>query len=178
MFGLVSIACGFALAITVSKQKFSDTLRHPLQLLLTKMFVFIDIGGTLPQSNNHKYLLTCIDRFTRKPEAIVIPDITAKTITSAFVTRWTFTFGIPSTVTTDRGSKFEPHIFNLVNALLGSKWTCTTACHPCAKGLVECFHRQWGEGCSEILIDGYGPICIRNRHWNSNSFVLAVDPTI
>ena len=45
-------------------------------------------------------ILTCIDRFIRWPEA---PDITAKTAAQAFVQIWISHFGVPSTVTTDRG---------------------------------------------------------------------------
>ena len=104
--------------------------------------IHLDIVGPLPVSNNNKYLLTCIDRFTRWPEAIPIPDITAETVARAFISRWLSTFGSPSTVTTDRGSQFESELFKCMTAMLGTKRTRTTSYHPCANGLVERFHRQ------------------------------------
>lgn len=42
--------------------------------------VHIDLVGPLPTSNNHKYLLTCVDRFSRRPEAIPLKNIEAKTV--------------------------------------------------------------------------------------------------
>ena len=102
----------------------------------------IDIVGPLPPSQGFRYLLTVIDRFTRWPEAIALTDITAESIASAFISRWVSNVGVPSTVTTDRGSQFESSLFSLVTSLLGITRIRTTAYHPSSNGMVERFHRQ------------------------------------
>nr|XP_054761143.1 uncharacterized protein LOC129267455 [Lytechinus pictus] len=104
--------------------------------------VHIDLVGPLPSSEGNNYLLTCVDRYTRWPEAIPIPDITAETVARAFVARWVAVFGAPTTITTDRGRQFESALFLSLTNLLGTKRIRTTAYHPAANGLVERFHRQ------------------------------------
>ena len=104
--------------------------------------VHIDLVGPLPPSQGKSYLLTCVDRFTRWPEAIPIVDTTAETVARTFVERWVAQFGCPATITTDRGPQFESTLFSVLTKLLGTQRIRTTAYHPMSNGLVERFHRH------------------------------------
>lgn len=104
--------------------------------------VHVDLVGPLPPSKGCTYLLTCIDRFSRWPEAIPIPDITATTVASAFVSSWVARFGIPAKVTSDRGAQFTSALWKALSTLLGTQLITTTSYHPAANGAVERFHRH------------------------------------
>ena len=103
--------------------------------------IHIDIVGPLLPSRGYVYLLTCIDRFTRWPEAIPIVDMTTDTVAHAFISCWVSRFGVPSSITTDRGRQFESTLWQRLMELLGCKRIRTTY-HPIANGIIERFHRQ------------------------------------
>ncbi|UYV66811.1 hypothetical protein LAZ67_4002935 [Cordylochernes scorpioides] len=127
----------------------SKTTRHtrtPLQSFSPQdgrfSHVHIDLVGPLPPSENYRYIFTCVDRFTRWPEALPIQDITAKTVANAFLSVWLSRFDVPAKVTTDQGRQFESALFGELTRLLGINRIRTSPYHPAANGLVERFHRQ------------------------------------
>lgn len=103
--------------------------------------VHLDIVGPLPPSEGYQYLLTCIDRFSRWPEAIPITNQTAETIAFAFINGWISRFGTPRKITTDQGRQFESELFQQLNQKLGIDRFRTTAYHPQSNGIIERFHR-------------------------------------
>lgn len=103
--------------------------------------VHIDLVGPLPEFDGFRYLLTCMDRFTRWPEAIPLSDITAESVTSAFYSGWIARFGVPEEVITDQGRQFESSNFKETLNLLGIKRCRTSPYNPAANGLIERWHR-------------------------------------
>ena len=102
----------------------------------------IDIVGPLPPSQDYRFLLTCIDRYTKLPEAIPLKDQTAESVAKALYANWIARFGVPEVITSDRGTNFESNLFASLSKLLGVRKIRTTSYHPISNGLVERLHRQ------------------------------------
>jgi cleavage and polyadenylation specificity factor subunit 1 len=104
--------------------------------------IHMDIVGPLTPSRGQRYLLTIVDRCTKWQEVIPMADITASTVTQAFLQTWVTRFGCPQHITTDRGAQFTSSLFKAFTQVLGTQIHHTTAYHPQANGMVERFHRQ------------------------------------
>ena len=138
-------ASGRKRVFVVKRPKYIDTL--PLQwtsLPATRRFdhIHVDIVGPLPPSQNYRYLLTVVDRFTRWPEAIPLVDAQTTTCAKALALHWIARFGVPAELTSDRGSQFASELWATLSQLNGTRLHRTTAYHPQSNGIVERFHRH------------------------------------
>lgn len=124
----------------VSRHNKSSIGQFPL---VTRRFaeIHIDIVGPLPPSNGQRYLLTCVDRFSRWMEAFPMSNSTSDTICETFMNGWVSRFGSPDIIHTDRGRQFTSNNFRCLTQFLGSKIKFSTSYHPQSNGLVERFHR-------------------------------------
>jgi transposase InsO family protein len=105
--------------------------------------VHVDLVGPLPTSSDgHVYLLTIIERSTRWFEAVPQRNMEASTHVDAIIANWVARFGVPATVTTDRGAQFTSTPWTSACTSLGIKHMLTTAYHPQSNGLVERVQRQ------------------------------------
>ncbi|GFR76345.1 Pol polyprotein [Elysia marginata] len=102
----------------------------------------VDLVGPLPESQGMTYLFTIIDRLTRWPEAVPLPDAHASTCATALLHHWVARFGVPEDITSDRGRQFTSSLWTQLNNLLSIEANTTTAYHPQAYGMVERLHRQ------------------------------------
>ena len=115
-------------------------------LVPEKRFQHVNIDlVTLPISNGFRYLLTAVDRFTRWPIAVPLVDMTAESVVDGFAFGWVQHFGVPLTVTSDRGTQFTSEIFTQLTKIWGIDARTTAPYHPEANGLVERFHRRLKE---------------------------------
>ena len=66
----------------------------------------MDLVGPLPQSDGKRYIFTTVDCFTCWPEAIPLSDASTALCAQALVNQWVARFGLPSEISSDRGSQF------------------------------------------------------------------------
>ncbi len=126
----------------VTKQPRSRVQAIPIP---TRRFshVHVDLVGPFAASEDgFLYLMTMTDRTTQWLEAVPLKGIAASSCIEAFCSSWIARFGVPCTVTTDRGSQFSSASWASFCSGLNIKHVMTTSYHPQSNGLVERAHRQ------------------------------------
>ena len=102
--------------------------------------VHVDIVGPFPPDRGYRHLLTMIDRTTRWAEAVPISDTTAEIVVQSFLDNWISRYGVPATITSDRGAQFTSELWRRLLSRFGINVASTMSYHPQVNGLVERFH--------------------------------------
>ena len=104
--------------------------------------IAVDVLGPLPKTRNgNKYLLICMDYFTKWPKGNPIANQETDTIAKVLVEEFVCRFGAPLHIHSDQGRNFCSKVFNEMCTLLGIKTTQTTPYHPQSDGMVERYNR-------------------------------------
>jgi transposase InsO family protein len=97
--------------------------------------VHVDLVGPLPLSaEGYAYLLTAVDRTSRWFEAVPLRSITAADVAEVSVAAWVARFGVPATITSDRGVQFSSALWAAAMKKLGIKHLMMMAFHPQSNG--------------------------------------------
>ena len=127
-------AIGHALVCKVNVRRYNTTYDlHCYPFLAPKacfQIVHVDLVGPLQSSRCFSYLLTCIDNFTRWPEAIPITNTTTEAVIQVFLNEWVSRFSVPSTIVTDHGRQFESHLWTNLMSFLLKGLSLAELCQP------------------------------------------------
>ena len=92
--------------------------------------IHVDLFSHLPHSQGFTYLFTIMDQFTHCPEAVPLMDMISLSCAQALIVNWITRFGVPTHISSDRGSHFTSELWTAVGQLLGTQYHHTTAYHP------------------------------------------------
>jgi hypothetical protein len=102
--------------------------------------IHVDLVGPLSPSQGCTHIFTTVDKTTRWTEAEPLSTTTATSCAETLCSAWICRFGIPHTITSDRGTQFTSSIRSQFSSVLHSSHITTTAFHPQSNGMVEQFH--------------------------------------
>lgn len=94
-----------------------------------------------PQSKGCIGFLTCLSRFTKRPEVVHVSDTAVETAPQTFLMHHVATFVCSGLVANARGSHFEVVLRNFLQHL-GLRWTHTTPYHPTSKVMIVRLRRR------------------------------------
>jgi len=98
----------------------------------------IDIVGPLPRTlRGNRYIVVAVDYLTKYPEAKALPLADALNIAPFIYEEIICRHGIPTELTSDRGTEFINELMQLMTQHFGIRHIQTTAYHPQGNGLTE-----------------------------------------
>lgn len=110
-------------------------------LAVTKPFeyVHLDLIGPLPPTiQGNRYILSVVDRATKRVILLALKDKTAESVAWAFVTKVVCWHGsAPATIQTDQGAEFVNGVVAQMTEILGIRHVKGAAYHPQTNGMVE-----------------------------------------
>ena len=108
--------------------------------------VAVDHVGPLPVTERgNKYILTCIDKFSRYAEAFPLEEIETKSTAQAIINGIVCRHGLFDILQSDRGTSFVGQVAANIYKELGIKQIKTSAYHPPANGVIEIFNKTLGK---------------------------------
>jgi transposase InsO family protein len=90
--------------------------------------------------DNHKYILYCVDVFSRFTVGVFIPDKKAETIGHKVLEKWVSVFGVMDILHSDLGGEFINEDLTKLSEYLDVKQTSTAAYSPNMNGCNERNH--------------------------------------
>jgi hypothetical protein len=114
---------------------------HPHPTATFFSLLHVDLLGSSQYSNNFNNIFTIIDRTSKWMEAIPLSDMSAAACPKALTLTWISLFGVPKTITSNRGPQFTSNLWFKLCEMLHISHKETTANHPESKGAVERLYR-------------------------------------
>ena len=115
---------------------------QPVKAMAPFHMVAIDVVGPLPETERgNKYIVCCMDYYTKWPMAFPTKDQTGETLSEIFQEQIIPMYGVPRILISDQGPAFKSHLFQMETESVGTKLCYTSPYRHQANGLVEKWNR-------------------------------------
>ena len=113
--------------------------------------LFLDVIHLPYGGGKYKYILTCVDAFSRWPEAFPLERISTKIILQVLQTQVFARFGVPKVIKTDNATYFKSRMWKEVIKFLRIHHPDKIAYRPQSRGVVENFNRYIQDALAKFL---------------------------